>query len=260
MKLIHLIFGLLLLITASCGGAKKIVVKYADTYIERQVGKRLPLYDNQEEIFAKDVDKFLNENKDRVRNFIPHLEIINFDSTASLDEQYPKLTSAYLEIAEDFSRILARHMSAFDKTQVKGFLKKIREENNVLFKRDRKERRDRIESRIKSLLGSLTDKQKEILKNHQDVFDDQVVKRSERRSDLHKKFKMILEEDTSRETKENLLFESFVEYQRKSLAESKNLMIAKEFVPTLTPPQKTSLKKNLIEIQEMIAYFIETVY
>lgn len=259
MRKLQIILCLLLAILAACG-PKKVAVRYADTFIEQQVEKRLPLYSSQEEALSKDIDKFLNEHKDRARAILPMLDRIDLDRAASLDEEYPKITNAYLEIARDFSAILAKHMSKFDEKQTKDFLKKMLEENSEIFQRDRKERRKKIETRVRSFLGTLTDEQIKILKDHEKLFDEQVVIRSERRSRLHTEFKNILEQEMSATGKEKMIFDAFVAYQKESLSNTKNLEIARKFIPTLSRIQKTNLKGKIMEIQEILNYFIETVY
>ncbi len=259
MRYLQLVLLLCLALLTSCG-AQKVAVKYADSYIERQVEKRLPLYDSQEATLSKDIDLFLNEHKEEVRKIIPLLDKVSLEDPKSLDEYYPKFINAYLDIARDFSKLLARHMSTFDEKQIKEFLKKMREENNDIFLKDRSERRARIEKRVESILGSLTKKQKEILKDHGKTFDAQIVTRSERRSRLHTDFKNILEQEISRESKENLIFEKFVDYQKEALTNSKNLEIAKAFIPTLEPNQKRSLRTRMTELEEILNYFVETTY
>lgn len=259
MRILQLVLCFCLTFLTSCA-AQKVAVKYADSYVERQIEKRLPLYDAQEEILSKDIDKFLNEHKDRVRAIVPLLDKVSLDDPSSLDEQYPKFTAAYFEIAQDFSKILAKHMSVFDEKQTKEFLEKMREENNEVFLKDKKQRKTKVEERVKSLLGSLTNEQKKILKDNAKTFDEQVVVRSERRSKLHGEFKNILEQEISAGSKEKLIFDAFVAYQKEALSSTKNLEIAKAFIPTLEPEQKQSLRTRMVELQEVLSYFIETVY
>ncbi len=258
MKL-QILLCLCLTLLSSCG-PKKVAVKYADTYIETQVEKRLPLYDSQEEVLSKDIDKFLNEHKEKARQIIPILSKVDLERPASIDEQYPKFSAAYLDIASDFSRILARHMSVFDKKQQKEFLQKLREENNDLFTKGRKERLTKVESRVRSLLGTVTDEQKKILKDNEKVFDEQIVTRSGRRSKLHTDFKGILEQEISAETKEKMIQEAFIAYQKESLADTRSLEITKAFLPTLKPIQKENVRIRLGELEEILKYFVETVY
>ena len=151
-------------------------------------------------------------------------------------------------------------MSNFDEKQTKDFLKKMRDENNEIFLRDKKERRGKIEARVRSFLGTLTDKQKQILKDHAGEFDQQVVIRSERRARLHTEFKNILEQEMSASGKEKMIYDAFIAYQKEALTGRKNLEIAKEFIPTLTKIQKTNFKTKIMEMQEILNYFIETVY
>ena len=259
MRKLQITIFLFLSLLAACG-PKKVAVRYADTYIEQQVEKRLPLYESQEVALSKDIDRFLNEHKDKAKSIIPVLDKIDLERAASLDEQYPKIMDAYLEIAKEFAKILAKHMSNFDEKQTKDFLKKMREENNEIFMKDRKERRNKIEARVRSFLGTVTDDQKKILKDHASIFDEQVVTRSERRSRLHTEFKNILEQEMSATGKEKMIFDAFVAYQKEALSNTKNLDIAKKFIPTLSKIQKTNLKSKILEIQEILNYFIETVY
>lgn len=259
MRNIQIILSLCLVLLASCA-AQKVAVKYADTYIERQVEKRLPLTSSQEKVLSKDIDKFLNEHKDNVKKIVPLLNEIDFDDPSSLDGQYPKFITAYEEIARDFSKVLAKHMSVFDEAQVSEFLKKMREENNEIFLRDKKQRKEKIEERVEKILGSLTKEQKQILKDNGKHFDAQIVARSERRSRLHTKFKKIMEQDISSETKESMIYEAFVANQKAALSDTRNLEIAKEFVPTLKPEQKKNLRTRLAELEGIINYFVETVY
>ncbi len=258
MKL-QILLCLCLALLSSCG-PKKVAVKYADTYIETQVEKRLPLYDSQEEVLSKDIDKFLNEHKEKARQILPILAKVDLERPASIDEQYPKFSEAYLDIASDFSKILARHMSVFDKKQQKDFLKKMREENNDLFTKGREERLSKVESRVRSLLGTLTDEQKKILKDNRKVFDQQIVTRSERRSKLHTEFKNILEQEISAEAKEKLIHEAFIAYQKESLSETEGLEITKKIIPNLKPIQKENIRSKLGELEEILNYFVETVY
>lgn len=259
MRKLEIILSLCLVLLASCG-AKKVAVKYADTYIEHQIGKRLPLNDAQEEALSKDVDRFLNEHKDRARSLIPMLEKIDFERSSSLDEQYPKIAEEYSEIAKNFSIILARHMATFDKKQTKSFLSKMLEENQEIFQRDKKDREEKVESRVRSLLGTLTPEQIKILKDSGSIFDEQIVLRSERRSRLHTDFKTILEQDIARESKEKQILDAFVAYQKEALANTRNLEIAKKLIPSLSKIQRTNLKSKIGEIQEILNYFIENVY
>ncbi len=259
MRKLQLVLYLCLTLLASCA-AQKVAVKYADSYIERQVEKRLPLYDRQEEILSKDIDKFLNDHKDEVRKIIPIFDKVSLEDPASLDEHYPKITSAYLALAKDFSKILAKHMSVFDGKQTKDFLERMRVENNDILMRDRKERREKIEKRVESILGSLTKEQKKILKDHSKTFDEQVVIRSERRSKLHSEFKSILEQEISHETKEKMIFDAFVANQEEALSDKKNLEIAKAFIPTLKPDQKKNLRIRIAELEDILNYFVETAY
>ena len=136
----------------------------------------------------------------------------------------------------------------------------MREENNDIFLKDKTERKARIEKRVESLLGSLTKEQKKILKDNAGTFDEQIIARSERRAKLHTAFKEILEQEISQESKEDLLFEKFVAYQKEAISSTKNLEIAKAFIPTLRPEQKKALKTRLAELEDILNYFVETSY
>ncbi len=256
---IRIVLYLCVALVSSCG-PKKVAVKFADTYIESQVEKRLPLYSAQEEVLAKDIDKFLNEHKEKARQIIPILGKVDLEEPSSLDEQYPELQRTYLDIASDFSKILSRHMAAFDKKQQKDFLRKMREENDEMITKGREERQEKVTSRVRSLLGTITDEQKKILKENKKVFDQQIVTRSERRSKLQSNFKVILDQKISAEAKEKLLHDAFIAYQKESFSDTSTLTIAKTFMPTLKSIQKENIRIRLGELQDILNYFVETVY
>jgi dsRNA-specific ribonuclease len=129
-----------------------------------------------------------------------------------------------------------------------------------MFTKGRKERMEKVESRVRSLLGTVTDDQKSILKTNKDVFDQQIVTRAERRSKLHNDFKTILEQETSAQTKEKMLHDAFVAYQKESFSDSRSIAIAKTFMPTLNSVQKENIRIRLSELEEILNYFVETVY
>lgn len=252
-------FVLCFLFVTACG-PKKVAVKMTDSYIESQVEKRLPLYQAQEEALAKDIDKFLNDHKDKVREIRPLLTNINLDDPAKLEEQYEKIVDAYVVIARNFTRVLARYMSDFDEKQKKDFFKRIEKENEEIADRNRKDRRQKIEARVRKFLGTLSTEQKSLLKAHASSFDAQVDRRLKRRKELHQKFQKILNEDLSPESKEKRLYEEFVEFQDGALASRENLEVAKKFLPTLSEEQKKHLRIQLKDIDEYVEYFLETNY
>lgn len=250
---------LFLLVMLLACGPKKLAVKYADTYLEKQVEKHLPLTQAQDDVLASDIDRFLNGHKDEVKKFLPLLAAIDLNSAASLDEQYPKFVDLYLDLAQDFSQILARHIAAFSEKQQKEFLRTVDKENEKIAAQ-KKEYQKKIQSRITHYLGSLTPPQKEILKRHAETFKKQLQRRVERRTGMKTFFEKNFATEFSREDRTRSIVEAFTEFQKRALAESENLSIAKEFVPTLTPAQKKHLRGHFEDIEELVGYYLEANY
>ncbi len=56
------------------------------------------------------------------------------------------------------------------------------------------------------------------------------------------------------------MHEAFIAYQKESLSDKRSLEIARAFMPTLKPIQKENVRLRLGELEEILTYFVETVY
>ncbi len=57
-----------------------------------------------------------------------------------------------------------------------------------------------------------------------------------------------------------MIFEAFLTNQKEALFDTRNLEIAKAFIPTLKPEQKKNLRTRIAELEEIMNYFLETAY
>lgn len=239
--------------------AKKLAVSNADTLIEHQIEKRLPLYDAQETALSKDVDKFLNEQKSFAREVIPLVTDIELN-VSLVDTQYDKLKSLYNQLALNFAKLMSKYMALLDEKQQKEFSRKLKEENHKLARMDTEELIEKHHDRMELLFGSISDEQKKIIKSYKDTFWERHKIRSERRNSLHQRFDEISKIELSQEGKEKALYEAFEQYQFSYPDNEKNKEIIKKLVPTLSLTQKEVFEERTKDMQEIIRYYLEANY
>lgn len=256
----HFVITLFLIIILSACAAKKVAVEYADTMIESQVERRLPLYENQKKALAVDIDKFLMSKKKLAQEMLPLIDQIALDDPKKIEPHYRKLEGFYQDISYDFSKLMAKYMARLDQKQQKEFFETMTAENKNIERKDAKDRREQIEDRLEKVFGSVTAGQKLLLTDYQFYFDERTKVRLQKREKLHQSFKEILSQEASPTAKEELILGAFENYQVQSMADSKNLEIIQKFIPTLTMKQKESFREKTRELKEILNYFIETAY
>lgn len=252
-------FFLLLILCYSCA-AKKLVVNNADTLLEHQITKRLPLYSKQKKALAEDVTQFLKAQKPRAREVLPVIDKININNPDEIDDHYLVLAKNYDQIALDFSRILSKHMAKLDSKQQKDFFKTLAQENRELKKKDPEERTEKIQERFENFFGSINEKQKQKLTDLHDHFEARNKERILRRIELHAEFERIFENDLSPESRQDLFVKSYAEYQKKSIDHKKNIELIKAILPTVSEKQKEFFKSRTREVKEILKYFLEASY
>lgn len=252
-------FFTIVLLTYSCT-AHKIGVNNADTLIGRQITRRLPLYSLQKDELGKDIDQFLNQSKPVAQDVLPVIDDMKLESPEKMEEHYKKLEGFYRKIAKDFSRLMSKYMAKLDYKQQKDFFETVDEENREIIKKDKQERLEEIEDRLKTFLGNLNTSQKQIITNYENYFMEQTNKRVERRKELHERFKYIYAQDVSPETRKDLFQEAFVNYQEEGLSSNKNLEILKKLIPTVTQAQREHFRRKTQEIKEILSYFLQVNY
>lgn len=230
-----------------------------DLLIENQIEKRLPLYSAQKTALAKDVDKFLAEQKKFAHEAMPAIKSVELDAN-KIDRQYDHLDQIYRKLALNFSKLMSKYMAQLDGKQQKEFASNLKAENTTLARQSAEKRMEKIHERFETVLGTISDKQKAILIDQRANLDARHFTRLKRREALHAKFLEIYKLDLSPEARTKYFVEAFSDYQNSYPEAEKNKEILKLIVPTLSPEQKVELKKKSNDLQEIIGYYLETDY
>lgn len=251
-----------ILMTAFLGyscAAKKMAAQNADLMLEHQIEKRIPLYSAQKSALAKDVNTFLTEQKALTKEVLPVLKTIELEPS-KIDQQYDKLDSTYRKLAFNFAKLMSKYMGPLDEKQQKEFHENLRLENSKMAKVSSEDRMEKLYDRLETLLGTISDKQKDILLDHKPYLDERQANRLKRREALHAKFKEIYQMDLSAESRNNYFVEAFGHYQNSYPENAKNKEIIKQFIPTLSSTQREEFNKRLKDLQEIIGYYLATDY
>lgn len=252
---------LLSLILFQACAAKKLAVDHADTFIETSVEKRLPLTSSQKKELSKDVDKFLEQNKEVGRNVLPLIDQINLEDPSQLDDLYDKFLAHYKTIAHSFSQILAKHLARLDAYQQKKLFEKLSDENKEMKRKEAIDRAKGLESKVEKLVGNLSEGQTKFFSDNANHLQQKAEAKLERRKELQTKLKEILSQDLSTESKQNQIQELLANYQEKGVEFSRtNLPLIKQFIPSLTPKQKETFRQKMRDVKEMIGYYLEADY
>lgn len=245
---------LIMLLQFGCT-AKKMAVENADTLINYQINKRLPLYSEQKDQMNRDVDIFLNNEKPVAQEILPVIDEIDLKNPEKIEGQYKKLEGFFLRISKDFTVLVAKYMSKLDPKQQKDLFNTLDDENREILKKEKEDRIDGLEDRFRMFLGSINGPQKQIVREHVDYFQDRAKLRLNRRINLHQKFRSIFAQDASPAAKATLFQEAFDEYQKKSLEGNKNLELLKKVLPTITTEQREYFRKEAAEIKDLLRYY-----
>lgn len=239
--------------------AKKMAAQNADVLIQNQMEKKLPLYSAQKESLAKDIDKFLNAQKQFAKEVVPVLTSIELDAR-KVDDQYDHLTSLYKKLALNFSKLMSQYMAPLDEKQQKDFSKNLKEDNQRIARLKGEEQIEKIEERFERLFGTISDKQKKIFESEQKYFEERQALRLGRREKLHAKFEEIYKMDLSNDARAKSFVEAFTEYQNTYPESPKNKEIIKAIIPTLSKEQRETFEEKTNDIKEIIGYYLETDY
>lgn len=235
--------------------AKKLALENADTLIEYQITKRLPLYSTQKDELAKDVDSILNSTKSKVQEILPIIDELDFKNEEHFKDQYQKLEGFYRLRAKDFSVLTAKYLAKLDSKQQKKLFEKLDDENRDILEKEKEDRIDSVEDRFKSFLGSINSQQKQIVREYADYFHLRAKNRLDGRIKLHQDLKAVYNQDISESSKASLIQESLNKYQEESIVGNKNFEIMKKVVPTLEKKQREHFRKEAMEIKDLLKYF-----
>lgn len=258
MRIFFLCLSLFLLY--SCA-AKKLAVKHADTYITYSVEKKIPLNKQQENKLAKDVDQFLIKKKIAAQEMLPLIDKIDPEKPILFAEIYDTFLTSYREIAEDFSNLLAKYIVDLDERQQKVFFQRLSKDLKTKKEKNSDQRFSDMKRKIERLIGSLSSDQEKFLKENARYFERKGALQNERKEKLHVRLESILNQDSSPNTKKELVVEAFMNYQDEGILSSKeNINLVKEFTPTLTLKQKEFFREKVRDLKEIIGYYLETQY
>ncbi len=249
----------LLFILSSACTAKKIAVKNADLLLEHQIEKHLPLYSAQRKLLSHDVNEFLNEQKPFAKEAIPVITSMELDVN-KVDEQYSYLHSLYVKLALNFSKLMSKYIAPLDQIQQKEFENSLKAENESLKYSKADDRLEKIEDRFESFFGTISDKQRKIIKEQKQYIEERHKIRLARRKELHKKFLEIYKLDLSEKSRADYFYEAFAEYQRSYPEGGKNIEILKKVIPTLSASQKEVFEDKTNDIKDILNYYLETHY
>lgn len=256
MKLAPLL--LLSCLTYSCT-AKKMLAQNADILLENQIEKRLPLYSAQKMQLSKDVKKFLNDQKEFATEAIPVITSIELD-VKQTDKQYDYLNSLYRKLALNFSKLMSQYMAPLDEKQQKDFEENLDGENRAISRSKAEDRMEKIHERFETMFGTISDRQKKILDDQREYFEERHKLRLSRREKLHDKFKAIYKMDLSPESRAKYFYEAFAEYQNAYPESAKNKEIIKLIIPTLSKEQKEVFEDKTNDLKDILNFYLEAHY
>ena len=240
--------------------AKKLAIKNADSLLQYQIAKRLPLNPSQERILTQDVTNFLNESKPKIEKLIPLIDVISLETPDPIQKQFEDIMIFVKSTSIDFSKIMAKHMANLSEKQQQEFFATLSKENKDLHAKSASKKRDEFEVRFETFFGPMNDAQIKLYEEYRPYFELRFLERIKRREKLHQSFKEIYAQAPPAEKKRELFLGSFANYQNAPFENEKSVEILHRLIPTLTQAQRDQLKKTIREFQELINYFIQTDY
>jgi len=243
---------LVLTLISSCA-AKKLAIKNADTLIEYQLEKRLPLYSKQEDDLSKDVDKLLQQLKPRARELLTHADKL---APNDFESQYVELNHLFKKVSIQFSHLLSKYMAILDQKQEKEFLDNLKNENLELIIKGPKDFTDRFQV----FFGDPNSKQEELYKEYRPYFKLRFEEKVLRRKKLREKFMVIYHEENDPARRQRKFIDAFTDFQMGPYKNEKAQEILQKLIPTLSNEQKDHFKKAVAEFKDLINLFIRTEY
>lgn len=259
-QILQWVLNIIFILAIGGCAAKKLVVNNADTLLQHQITKRLPLYTDQKSELSDDISKFLNKHKPIAQEALPVIDAIELKEPEKVEEHYQELAQFYDKVSLNFSELLSKHMSELDPKQQKEFFETLDQENRDLKRKDSSDRMEKVQDRFETFFGSITEEQRQALTELKSYFEERNQERIKRREELHKKFKEIYAQDISQETRKDLFIEAFKEYQAKSVNHKKNIQMIKELLPSISKKQREFFKKRTEEVKEILKYFLDASY
>lgn len=244
---------MILIVTHGCT-FKKLAIQNAHQLIYFYSLKKLPLNKQQKHEYKEDLAKFINRHRSFIKEELSIvLNSINPEDLQKIENQYHKIESIYLNLAGNFSEILAGLIADFNDKQQTEFFKTLNEDNSKIRKKIEERDPSTLKKTFKMFIGNLNEKQISILRTYSLPLKEQSFKRLERRKNLHEKLKFILDQKNGGERR-TAIHEAFIQYQNEVIKESNYLEIIKSIIPTLDKEQIKHFKNYIAETKELIEY------
>jgi hypothetical protein len=258
MKLV-IIFTSLLLMLSGCA-ARKLVIRNADSIIEMAVRKRIPLSSEQRQELSRDIDQLLTQYKDEGRQLLPVVDEIDLSDPDKTEKHYLQLSGLYLQVARDFTGMLAKHLARLDSTDQQSFFKELTKENRELEKKQKKDRLKDFNGRFSWFFGSVSQEQKDLFNSYTGYFNQRYKLRLEERRQLQANLKSIYASVTQEEARRSAIHTALMDFQNNRVDDPTNLEIIKKFRPTLSTKQLQHLQDKKAEMKDIINYYIQVNY
>ncbi|MFP5490113.1 MAG: hypothetical protein ACLGG0_01330 [Bacteriovoracia bacterium] len=240
---------------------KSAAVGQLDTFIEYQTGSRLDLYLHQKQQLEKDVNTLLTEQQKSLSDVKELLNSIDLKQEDELKTQWAKLTQLYHRVALAYAQVFSTHLAALDGAQQKTFFAKMKEENQEIKERNSERSVDKLSERVEYFLGSINDKQREVLKVHLPAINLRAKARLKRRETLHKTFKSIFDQKLTNELKRTQIYQAFVTYQDDTLKSQDSFFaVIKDIAIHSNEEQKKTFLEKKQEVLELVNLFEKAEY
>jgi len=243
----------------SACATQKFVAQNADFILERQVSKRIPLTSEQRTVLTRDIKRFLNSEKEQLKQAIPLIQKIQNDPE-QMSFLYQELSNIYKVIAYDFSKMVCDHLIELDKGQQKEFFAILTKENLEISRKQSQDNLELIQTRFEDLTGEISKEQKRIINSYSSYFEERQKTRIANRKRLATRLEEIYAMELSKKDKEKFFIDAFKEYQSKTFSGIKHDEIIVKVLPTLTNNQKKELKKKAQDLKSILNYYLETDY
>jgi len=256
------ILTLALILFLFCGcAAKKLIVKNADSLLQYQIEKYIPLNSTQKKILSMDVDRFFNENKSRVQELLPLIDSITLEATGNIQGQFDEMTKFVKLISMDLSKVLTKQLATLSVEQQKDFFKRIDKEKTHLAKKNKKKQSHEFEKRFEVFFGKMNISQKNLYADYQSYFNQRFKERMKRREILHQEIRTIyVQTQDNEKTRQDKINDILTNYIQRPYENEKSIEIINKLIPTLGKEQRIHFKKMVQDLKELLGYFVENKY
>jgi len=237
--------------------AKKLIVMNADTLLEHQIEKKIPLTTVEKSQLSKDIDVFLNTHKKTAAELITLSKSLELDKD-QVEANYEKLNNIYRKVALDFSKIISHSLSSLNSKQQNEFFENLKKEDHKTAKVPLDEIIEKTLDRFEWIFGTISEEQKSILMGDK----GEVVRRHQahlkRREAFHQRLHEIFQQNATSIDREKVFNDSFTDLLDQYPDADKNKQILTLLVKSLGAEQKKHFQEKLQDLRELLSFYIET--